>query len=198
MGFFMPFYASQIRCLSLTFVQVTSIVALLLAGCGKQETVDYGFSIRNVDISHSYQSLSVHLQQKLELSQQAREALEHGVMLTISLEMELRNDNDMIVVRRHVRRFSLSYLPLSKRYQLSEEETGKLQTWLRLRHLLASFDNLNVQLATGPLPKGSYELRTRVRLDKGRLPSPMQLPAWLSSQWQHDSEWSVWPFKVGV
>jgi hypothetical protein len=140
----------------------------------------------------------VRLQQDLELSQQAREALEHGVTLTISLEMELRNDNNMIVVRRNARRFQLRYLPLSERYQLSEEGSDELQTFPRLRHVLAAIDDLNVQLVTGPLPPGSYELRTRIRLDESLLPAPMQLPAWFSSQWQHDSEWSVWPFKVSV
>jgi hypothetical protein len=169
-----------------------------LAGCGQEGAVDYGFTINNVSVSRAYQSLNVRLQQDLELSQQAREALEHGVTLTISLEMELRNDNNMIVVRRNARRFQLRYLPLSERYQLSEEGSDELQTFPRLRHVLAAIDDLNVQLVTGPLPPGSYELRTRIRLDESLLPAPMQLPAWFSSQWQHDSEWSVWPFKVSV
>jgi hypothetical protein len=64
--------------------------------------------------------------------------------------------------------------------------------------LLAVIDELNVQLSTGPLPMGSYELRTRIRLDESRLPTPMQLPAWFSRQWQHDSEWSVWPFEISA
>ena len=178
--------------------RLLSIAGLLLAGCGQEAAVDYGFYINDVSVSRAYQSLNVRLQQDLELSRQAREALEHGVMLTINLEMELRNDNKMIVVRRDARRFQLRYLPLSERYQLSEEETGELQTFSRLRHLLAAIDDLNIQLSTGPLPPGTYELRTRIRLDESRLPAPMQLPAWFSSQWQHDSEWSVWPFKVSV
>jgi hypothetical protein len=171
---------------------------LFLSGCGEQSNVDYGFTINKVSVNRTYQALSVNLQQNLVLSQQAREALEHGVTLTIMLEMELRNDNNMIVMRRDARRFKLSYLPLSERYQLSEEETDELQSFSRLRHMLAEIDELNVQLATGPLPPGSYELRTRIRLDESLLPAPMQLPAWFSSQWQHDSEWSVWPFKVSA
>ena len=177
-------------------VSLLSFMLFFLAGCGQQDNVDYGFRIKDVSISRSYQSLSVRVQQELELSQQAREALEHGVTLSISLDLELRNDKNMIVVRRDSKRFSLRYMPLSERYQVSEEETGELRAYSRLRHLLAAFNYLNVQLATGPLPTGNYELRTRILLDEGRLPGPMQLPAWLSSQWQHDSEWSVWPFKV--
>jgi len=169
-----------------------------LTGCGQKDPVDYEFVIKNVAVGRTYQSLNVHLQQELELSQQAREALEHGVTLTVSLEMELRNDNNMIVVRRDATRFQFRYLPLSERYQLSEEETGELQTFSRLRHMLAAISDLNIQLSTGPLPSGSYELRTRIRLDESLLPAPMQLPAWFSPQWQHDSEWSVWPFKINV
>ena len=175
-----------------------SLALLLLAACGQEPDVDYGFTINKVSVNRAYQALNINLQQELILSQQAREALEHGVSLTITLEMELRNDNNMIVMRRDDRRFRLSYLPLSERYQLSEVDSGELHSFSRLRHLLAEINVLDVQLATGPLPPGSYELRTRIRLDESLLPAPMQLPAWLSPQWEHDSEWSVWPFKVSV
>ena len=180
------------------YVSLLSITLAFLTGCGQKETIDYGFVIKNVSVSRAYQSLHVHLQQNLQLSQQAREALEHGVSLSIKLELVLHNDNNMIVGRRLARYFQLRYLPLSERYQLSEEETGKLQVFPRLRHLLAAIDDLDVQLDTGPLPPGNYELRTRISLDESRLPTPMQLPAWFSSQWQHDSEWSVWPFEISV
>jgi hypothetical protein len=179
-------------------VSLLSIAVFFLTACGQETNDIYGFTINNVSVSRVYQSLNIRLQQDLKLSQQARGALEHGVKLTIGLEMELRNDNNMIVMRRDVRRFQLSYLPLSERYQLLDEETAELRTFPRLRHLLAAIDELSVDLSTGPLPTGSYELRTRIRLDESRLPVPMQLPAWFSSQWQHDSEWSVWPFKVSV
>jgi len=180
------------------YASLLSIVVVLLSGCGPAAEVDYGFTINKVSVVRVYQALSVNLQQELVLSQQAREALEHGVTLTITLELELRNDNNMIVMRRDGRRFRLSYLPLSERYQLSAEATVELQSFSRLRHMLAEIGALNVQLATGPLPPGSYQLRTRIRLDESQLPTAMQLPAWLSSQWQHDSEWSVWPFKVSA
>jgi len=180
------------------YVSLLSIAVLVLAGCGQREALDYAFVIKKVTVRPAYQSLDIHLQQDLELSSQARTALEHGVTLTIKLELELRNDNNMIVARRDAWRFQLRYLPLSERFQLSEEETGKLAAFSRLRHMLAAMDDLDVQFSTGPLPSGSYELRTRISLDESRLPTPMQLPAWLSSQWRHDSEWSVWPFEVNA
>lgn len=173
------------------------LLALSVAGC-QQAPVDYGFTIKDVSVSRGYQTLDIHLQQELNLSQQAREALEYGVTLTIRLEIELRNDNNMIVVRREARSFHIRYLPLIQRYQVRRDDSETLQTFPRLRHVLASINQLTVQIQTGPLPSGNYELRTRVRLDEGLLPAPMQLPALFSSQWRHDSEWSVWPFKVSV
>lgn len=180
------------------YASLLSIATCFLAGCDQQGPVDYGFSINNVDVSRAYQSLDVRLQQDLELSAQAREALEHGVTLTLALEMELRNDNNMIVAKKDSNRYQLSYLPLSERYQLEAEKTGGMKTYPRLRHLLAAIDDVSIPISTGPLPPGSYELRVRVRLDESSLPAPMQLPAWLSSQWRHDSEWSVWPFEISA
>ena len=180
------------------YANLFSITAFLLAGCGQERAVDYGFATESVSITRAYQSLNLRVRHDLELSQQAREALEHGVTLTIGLDLELRNDGNMTAVRRDGKRFQIRYLPLSERYQLTDEGSGELQTFSRLRHLLATIDDLNVQMPTGPLPPGDYELRTRIHLDESRLPGPMQLPAWFSPQWQHDSEWSVWPFKINA
>jgi len=184
-------------CVNPPSIGLILLAVILLTAC-KPQVLDYGFVIKNVSVVRGYQSLSVGLQQDLALSEQALQALHHGVTLTIRLELELRNDNNMIVVRRETKRFHIRYLPLSEHYQLTEGDSEKLQTFSRLRHVLAELDKLNVQLPTGPLPSGNYELRTRSSLDESLLPAPMQLPALFSPQWRHDSEWSVWPFKVSV
>jgi hypothetical protein len=171
---------------------------LCLAGCDRPATAAYGFSINDVRVLAAYQSLNVNVRQALELSEQAREALEHGVMLSISLELELRNNANLIVAQQTIRRYQLRYLPLNERYQLTDEHAGELRLFSRLRHLYAALGDLDIRLVTGPLPSGGYELRTRVRLDESRLPAPMRLPTWFSAQWQHDSEWSTWPFRISA
>jgi len=178
-------------------VALICLAVTLLCGCD-QKTVAYGFEIKNVTVNRGYQSIDVHLKQDMSLSQQALEALQHGVALTIRLDLELRNDSNMIVVRREARRFQIHYQALIDRYQLIDEEKETQQTFSRLRHVFAAIDNLDVHVSTGPLPSGNYELRTRIRLEEGLLPAPMQLPAMFSPEWQHDSGWSVWPFKVSV
>ena len=86
---------------------------LFLAGCGQREALDYAFAIKNVSVRPVYQSLDIRIQQQLELSSQAREALEHGVTLTIRLDLELRNDNDLIVANRVPGTSSFVTCPLS-------------------------------------------------------------------------------------
>jgi len=173
------------------------LASLCILGCAR-EAVDYGFTIKKVAVSRGYQVLHVQLAQRLELSQQAREAVRHGVTLFIVLELELRNDDNLIAVRKEYTRFDIRYLPLIERFQLSKDGSETRRTFSRLRHLLASIDDLSVRMSTGPLPAGAYQLRTRIRLDETMLPAPMQLPAWFSAQWQHDSEWTVWPFTVNA
>lgn len=179
-------------------VSLLSITLLLLAACSKPATDDYGFVINNVTVSNAYQALIVRVQQDLQLSAQAREALEHGVALTIVLELELHNDNRLIVVRKDTRQYQLRYLPLSERYQLSWGDNDEMQVYPRLRHVLSALGNVEIRISTGPLLPGSYEIRSRVSLDESRLPTPMQLPSWFSPEWQHDSEWSVWPFEISA
>jgi hypothetical protein len=180
------------------YVSLLSLLVVLLAGCSRQDAVDYGFTINKVSVNQAYQSLSVRLSQDIQLSSQAREALEHGVVLFIKLELELQNDDGLMTVRKDTREYQLRYLPLSERYQLSETNDDDMQVYSRLRHVLSAIGNVTIQMSTGPLLPGGYELRTRVSLDESRLPTPMQLPAWFSSEWDHDSEWSVWPFEISA
>ena len=174
---------------------VVLIAMLLLSACEEQD-LGYGLSIDEVSVRQGYQSLHIGLRQQLVLSEQAREALQHGVPLNIALNLDLRSNSDMVVMRREDRRYEIRYLPLIDRYQLRNVTSGDLQTFSRLRHLLSALGELDVQMQTGALPHGEYELRTRLLLDEGSLPTPMQLPAWFSSQWKHDSGWSVWPVKI--
>lgn len=179
------------------YASLLSLTVFLLVACEKQSPAAYGFAINRVSITPAYQSLIIAMQQDLQFSDDAREALEHGVVLSIRVQLELHNENHLMVVQKEERLFQLRYLPLSERYQLSADHDD-MRVFSRLRHLLAAMGNQSIRLSTGPLLPGNYELRTRVSLDETRLPTPMQLPAWFSSEWQHDSEWSVWPFEINV
>jgi hypothetical protein len=179
------------------YASLASLCLLTLTACGSGQA-GHEFRIQQVSVTPVYQAISASFSQSLQLSPQARDALEHGVDLTIRFDMDLREGGSMIRRATDSRRYVISYLPLSRRYELRGPQGTRPQTFPRLRHLLSELDRVNLVLATGPLTAGEYELRVRVRMDKQRLPAPMRLPALLSAQWRHDSEWSTWPFDIGA
>lgn len=170
---------------------------LVLGGCDRSGS-DFGFTARSVTLQPGYQQVLASLQQELVLSTNAVEALDHGVPLTLRIEMELRDSLTLTLLAEDVQRFEIRYLPLSEHYELRGPGQEEVRNYPRLRHVLAALSSIRLDLVTGALAPGDYEFRIRTRLDNGRLPAPMRLPALFSARWHHDSEWSTWPFKTGI
>jgi hypothetical protein len=171
--------------------------ALLLGACGPA-IGEYGFSARSVTVQPGYQMVLASLRQDLTLSRAATEALENGVALTLRVEMELRDSRTLTLLADDFQRFEIRYLPLSEHYELRGPGAGDSRTYPRLRHVLGALSSLRLNLDTGALAPGEYEFRVRTRIENARLPAPMRLPALFSARWRHDSEWSTWPFRIGV
>jgi hypothetical protein len=159
--------------------------------------VDYGFTIQDVVVTPGYQKLTAQYRQELSLSREAEQALEKGVALILIMDVELRDAGTLMKLAGNTDEYVIRYLPLSQHYQLAEPG-GAAQIFPRRRHVLNRLARLRLELQTGPLAPGRYEYRARFRLDNARLPSPMHLPALFSADWQHDSEWSTWPFTIDV
>lgn len=171
------------------------LMVLVLCSC-KQAEQDFGFEVENVDARWRNGRMMVDFQHEISLSDEAREALVHGVPLTVALELILRNTNNQAHVVERTERYEINYLPLSDHYRLSLPGDGGASTFPRLRHVLAELSALDLSFETGPLPRGDYELLVRLHLDTQSMPPPMRLPVWLSSRWRHDSDWSAWPLEI--
>lgn len=167
----------------------------VVAGCSDR-TADQRFELTKVDADWANGKMDVVCEQRLALSNEAREALIHGVPLTIDLELSLRDTRSQIRVASQTNSYEIRYLPLSDHFQLSEAGTQSVNTFPRLRHVLAALSRLQVSIETGVLPSGDYELLARTRLDQKSMPPPMRLPILLSAKWRHDSSWSSWPLEV--
>ena len=93
MAFSMPVYAK-------TPDRVTGFLLLILialAGC-QSAADDNRFVINRVDSQWTNGQVKVNSEQKLSLSSEAREALIHGVPLTLELELLLRNTGSQVRV----------------------------------------------------------------------------------------------------
>lgn len=168
---------------------------LALAACDRA-SVDSNFELQGVDAKWSNGFLQATVHQKLTLSAEARRALQHGVPLTVKMEMVIRNTSEQTRVKTSTESYEVRYLPLSNHYQLTLADGNETRTFPRLRHLLADLSRVRISFQTGVLPAGHYELMTRTRLDKRNIPPPMRLPTLFSSKWRHDSEWAAWPLEI--
>jgi hypothetical protein len=170
-------------------------ILLALLACSNPPSSER-FEFKRVNANWSNGSLHVTCEQNLALSKEAREALIHGVPLTINLELTLRDTGSQVRVANQTNSYEIRYLPLSDHYQLTYERDQSVKTFPRLRHVLAALSKLQVDLETGVLPSGDYELLARTRLDQKSMPPPMRLPVMLSAKWHHDTSWSSWPLEV--
>lgn len=151
-----------------------------------------------VEIGTRQGRLDLRMDQALQLSRPAWRAVRNGVPLVLELSLELRDGETMTLLAQENHAFVIRYLPLSERFELTDPVTGKRRNYPRLRHVLRDLSDLDVAMETPPLAPGRYELRARLRLDRARLPAPMQLPALVIRAWRHDSDWTRWPFTTSA
>lgn len=169
---------------------------LLVTGACTERPRGGQFEVSRVEARWANGQMRVSLGQRIQLSDEAQRALEHGVPLTIGVELVLRDARTQTRVDRHNTAYEIRYLPLSERFQLAEDGEGDIRTFPRLRHALAELGQLHLSFETGALPSGEYELLARSFLDKRKMPPPMRLPALFSARWQHESDWTSWPLDI--
>jgi hypothetical protein len=168
------------------------LTLVLIAGCARQAD-ERQFEVGPVDTNWSGGRLNVTVHQKLKLSREAREALVHGVPLTLQLELLVRSDEDRVTLGKSSYIYEISYLPLIGHYQLTQPSAIEIKVFPRLRYLLAELSTVRQSFNEADLPEGSFELMARTQLDQRKMPTPMRLPMLFSSRWRHNSGWTIWP-----
>lgn len=132
------------------------------------------------------------------LSSGAREALENGVPLVFELQVQVvRKQNwwwDVVAVELKQSR-QLQYHPLSESYLVKDLDAGTQGNYRRLEDALRAAGSIrNLFLTDLQMDAGQgYNIRLRGSLDIESLPTPVRLPAYVSSAWDMKSEWYAWP-----
>lgn len=132
-------------------------------------------------------------------SEEALEALNNGVPLTIVIHLQIRRANawlweDSLLDRQM--RYAIRYRPLSERYEVYrlpgtsgrgfETREAAIRALGELQNLqLIALDKLNAD--------EQYELQIKVFLDIEELPLPLRPMAYLKPSWKLSSGWSKWP-----
>lgn len=171
------------------------VLLLALSGCTRSPEQNH-FEIGSLRALWTDGRLNVGCEQQLQLSAKARNALLHGVPLTITLDLIIRELTSQARVYSETWHYEIRFLPLSEHYRVTGVGRHGVGTFPRLRHALTALSSLHVSISTGALPAGEYEVLVRSHLDYRNMPPPMRLPVLLDPQWKHASDWTSQPFTV--
>ncbi len=156
------------------------------------------FDIRSAStvLNNGVHELEARLQ--LILSDDALDALNSGVPLTIELEFEVirvrglwidASDADLTF------QYELEYRPLSQRYLVRNLNSGDQDSFSTLYSALNNLGRIQGLPVIDDAVLGAgdrYRLRLRARLSTRQYPSALRLLFFWRSQWQLESEWYEW------
>ena len=122
------------------------------------------------------------------------DALEHGIPLTLGIEVEAAGR----AAPPQRLAFELRYFPLTRRYQLREADGGAVRSFSAYGSLFDALGAVRMPLpdAFAKLPAGT-RVRVRVGLDHGALPGPLRLPAILEPAWRLVAPEYAWTVAAG-
>lgn len=177
-------------------------LALLLAPAAfAEELRPYAFEVKGGEVSLQQGVYTLDARIDFRISPAARDALQSGVPLTFSLDIEVERKRAWWLnseVASLTQRYRVRYHALSDRYVLTNLNSGESRNFASESSLFAALglvENLPV-IDQRLLQEGAeYEVWLRARLDIDELPAPLKTVAYMSPQWRLESEWYQWPLK---
>ncbi|MCG6863274.1 MAG: DUF4390 domain-containing protein [Chromatiaceae bacterium] len=135
-------------------------------------------------------------------SEEALEALDSGVPLTLEVHIQLRGSDDWVweesLVDQRLR-YVIRYKPLSERYLVSQiPDEGGISYVTRDAAIAALGEIHGLQLVTGERLRelgGPFEIQVKASLDIEELPLPLKPIAYLFPSWKLSSGWTKWPLE---
>jgi hypothetical protein len=135
---------------------------------------------------------------QLILSDEALDALNSGVPLTIDLEFEVIRVRGLWLDAKDAVltfQYELEYRPLSQRYIVRNLNSGDQESFATLYSALNNLGRIQglPVIDDAVLDEDSrYRLRLRARLSTRQYPASLRLLFFWRSQWQLESEWYEW------
>lgn len=172
------------------------VLWLALAAClAHAESLE----VREVRLESQEDGWTLYTEFGLELSARLEEAVNKGVPLYFNLEFELTRPRWYWLDEKTLQAgqtYRLSYHALTQSYRLSAgslyQSFPTLKEALRLLARPRLFAIERSKIAIGE----SYVAQVRMRLDVAQLPKPFQINALTSREWNLESDWKKFPFRV--
>ncbi len=134
----------------------------------------------------------------LNMSEDALNALENGVPLTVEWQIEVIKHRRFIwdkTVAELTERYQISYHPLTRRFTIKNLNSGEQQSFASYRDAITTLGEVNdlpVIDASLLEPHTRYMIRMRAVLDIKDFPGPLKLIASLFRGWDLSSDWYAW------
>lgn len=179
-----------------SFLSGLLIAALLYSSPGHAEPA---FEIKHAETILIDKVYHINANMKYRFSDEALNALKNGVPLIILLDIEVEKKRGWWWVNKNVATLEQGYLllyhALSEKFVLHNLNSGTQENYSTLDSALYALGNLQQLpiLDADLLEKDAdYIFRIRSYLDIESLPPPMRPLAYVSSQWQLESDWYTW------
>lgn len=160
-----------------------------------------GFSIQSLETLMRERVYLLNANFSFNFSNEAIEALEHGVPLLILIDIEILTPRwwwgDKTIADLE-QGYLLLYHALSESYVIHNLNSGTQNNFISLQQaleFLSQIKELPILDANLLKSKNDYYLRVRAHLDIESLPAPMRPLAYISSDWQLASDWYEWPLQ---
>ena len=158
-----------------------------------------GFKILSAETQLKEHVFHLDANMDLKFSSYALDALRSGVPLIVLINIEVQQDRSWWwdkTIAKLEQGYLLLYHALSEKYIIHNLNSGAQHNFISLNTALHSLSNINdfPLIDKNLLDKDDeYYVRLRTYLDIESLPAPMRPIAYISSQWQLESDWFSWP-----
>lgn len=179
----------------------TALLCLLFSGIFATKSQAEGFRILAAETKLKEHVFHLDANMDLKFSYDALEALRSGVPLIVLVNIEVQKDRNWWwdkTIAELEQGYLLLYHALSEKYIIHNLNSGAQQNFTSLNTALYSLSNIRdfPLIDKNLLEEGDdYYVRLRTYLDIESLPAPMRPIAYISSQWQLESDWFSWPLK---
>lgn len=178
-----------------------ALLCILVSGIFASKIQAEGFRILAAETKLKKDVFHLDANMDLKFSDDALEALRSGVPLIVLINIEVQKDRNWWwdkTVAELEQGYLLLYHALSEKYIIHNLNSGAQQNFVSLNTALYFLSNVReFPLIDKNLLEegGNYYIRMRTFLDIESLPAPMRPIAYISSQWQLESDWFSWPLK---
>jgi hypothetical protein len=174
---------------------------ILLLGLVAARTAlaDSGFTVESVETRLVDGVYRLDARVRIDLSRSVRRALDSGVPITLLFQIRVLRPRDYLwdaQVANLSQRFRIEYHALSKRFVLTNVNTGAGQAFRTLEGALEPLQRLHdfPLVDASLLPPGPrYVGELTVLLDSESLPAPLRLQTWVNDAWRLSSSAFRWP-----